>query len=216
MTYVRHGSLVLAVRPEGVFRVPDGEASRRAGSGKSDTANRERTLDAPPATLGGMVLVGASAFKPSVAPLTPPTRHRLPALIHGRWLMIEGMVAGGRCLGGKQSSDHPRTDQEAKNVDQDDICAVRCHCSEHRRYRIGCDQETKSPSQRPTGSGHRSARRPSFQSLQSRSHRRWYPWLQSNARALLNCLCHTCVKLTSTKTEINGWRLSATSKIRAQ
>src|SRR5262245_61992318 len=111
--------------------------------------------------------------------------HRLLALIHGRWLMIDGMVAGGRCLGGKQSSDHPRTDQETENVDQDDIGAVRCHCSEHRRYSIGCDQETKSPSQRPTGSGHRSAHRPTFQSLQSRSHRRWYPWLQSNARALL-------------------------------
>jgi hypothetical protein len=51
----------LAVRPEGVFRVPDGESSRRAGSRKSDTANRERTLDAPPATLGGMVLVGSPA-----------------------------------------------------------------------------------------------------------------------------------------------------------
>src|SRR5262245_44063366 len=50
MTRVGMECLVLAVRPEGVFRVPDGEASRRAGSGKSDTANRERTLDAPPAT----------------------------------------------------------------------------------------------------------------------------------------------------------------------
>src|SRR5262249_38506873 len=60
-----------------------------------------------------------------------------------RWLMIDGMVAGGRCLGGKQSSDHTRTDQETKNVDQDDICAVRCHCSEHRRHSIGRDQETK-------------------------------------------------------------------------
>ena len=91
-------------------------------------------------------------------------------------------------MGGKQSSDHPRTDQETENVDQDDIGAVRRNCSEHRRYSIGCDQETKSPSQWPTGSGHRSAHRPTFQSLQSRSHRRWYPWLQSNARALLNCL----------------------------
>ena len=27
-----------------------------------------------------------------------------------RRLMIDGMVAGGRCLGGKQSSDHTRTD----------------------------------------------------------------------------------------------------------
>jgi len=50
MTHVGMECLVLAVRPEGVFRVPDGEASRRAGSRKSDTANRERTLDAPPAT----------------------------------------------------------------------------------------------------------------------------------------------------------------------
>jgi|SRR5262249_46515074 len=41
MTHVGMECLVLAVRPEGVFRVPDGEASRRAGSGKSDTANRE-------------------------------------------------------------------------------------------------------------------------------------------------------------------------------
>src|SRR5262249_41054197 len=98
------------------------------------------------------------------------------------------MIAGGRCLGGKQSSDRPRTDQETENVDQDDICAVGRHCSEHRRYSIGCDQETKSPSQRPTGSGHRPTHRPTFQSLQSRGHRRWYPWLQSNARALLNCL----------------------------
>src|SRR5262245_15418656 len=69
------------------------------------------------------------------------------------------------------------------NVDQDDIYAVRCHCSEHRRSSIGCDQETKSSSQRPTDSGNRSAHRPTCQSLQSRSHRRWYPWLQSNARA---------------------------------
>jgi hypothetical protein len=57
---------------------------------------------------------------------------------------------------------------------------------------IGRGQETKSSSQRPTGSRHRPARRPTFQSLQShqslpsRSYRRWYPWLQSNARALLN------------------------------
>ena len=50
MTYVGMECLVFAVRPEGVFRVPGGEASRRAGSRKSDTANRERTLDAPPAT----------------------------------------------------------------------------------------------------------------------------------------------------------------------
>jgi len=49
MTHVGMECLVLAVRPQGVFRVPDGEASRRAGSG-TDTANRERTLDAPPAT----------------------------------------------------------------------------------------------------------------------------------------------------------------------
>jgi hypothetical protein len=116
--------------------------------------------------------------------------------MHSRWLMIDGMVAGGRCLGGKQSSDHTRTDQETENVDQDDNCAVRCHCSEHRRYSIGCDQETKSPAQRPTGSRHRPARRPTFRSLQSpqslpsRSHRRWYPWLQSNARALLNYTDH--------------------------
>ena len=61
MTYVGMECLVLAVRPEGVFRVPDGEASRRAGSRKSDMANRERTLEAPPATLGGMVLVGCPA-----------------------------------------------------------------------------------------------------------------------------------------------------------
>jgi hypothetical protein len=61
MTYVGMECLVFAVRPEGVFRVPGGEASRRAGSRKSDTANRERTLDAPPATLGGMVLVGSPA-----------------------------------------------------------------------------------------------------------------------------------------------------------
>src|SRR5215471_3447281 len=83
-----------------------------------------------------------------------------------------------------------------RNVDQDDNCAVRCHCSEHRRYSIGRDQETKSPSQRPTGSRHRPARRPTFRSLQShqslpsRSHRWWYPWLQSNARALLNYTDH--------------------------
>jgi hypothetical protein len=61
MTYVGMECLFLAVRPEGVFRVPDGEASQRAGSRKSDTANRERTLDAPPATPGGMVLVGSPA-----------------------------------------------------------------------------------------------------------------------------------------------------------
>jgi hypothetical protein len=155
------------------------------------------------------------------------------------------MVAGGRCLGGKQSSDHPRTDQETENVDQDDICAVGRHCSEHRRYSIGCDQETKSLSQRPTGSGHRSAHRPTFQSLQSRSHRRWYPWLQSNARALLNCLSikrrphrpkaafkcstraqarinwinHTCVTLTSTKNRderLAGFQLRQRSSHRVQ
>jgi hypothetical protein len=38
----------------------------------------------------------------------------LPALIRGRWLMIDGMVAGGRCLGGRQSSEDPRTDQETE------------------------------------------------------------------------------------------------------
>src|SRR5262249_27028426 len=116
---------------------------------------------------------GATAFKPSVVnAATAKNAPSLAGIDHGRWLMIDGMVAGGRCLGGKQSSDRPRTDQETENVDQDDICAVGRHCSEHRRYSIGCDQETKSPSQRPTGSGHR----PTFQSLQSRGHRRWYPW----------------------------------------
>src|SRR5262249_47448288 len=90
----------------------------------------------------------------------------------------------------------PERTRRRENVDQDDNCAVRCHCSEHRRYSIGCDQETKSPSQRPTGSRHRSARGPTFRSLQShqslpsRSYRRWYPWLQSNARALLNYTDH--------------------------
>jgi hypothetical protein len=74
------------------------------------------------------------------------------------------------------------------------IYRIRRHV--HRRYSIGCDQETKSPSQRPTGSRHRPARRPTFRSLQShqslpsRSYRRWYPWLQSNARALVNYTDH--------------------------
>jgi hypothetical protein len=50
----------------------------------------------------------------------------------------------------------------------------------------------KKSSQRTTGSRYRPARGPTFRSLQShqslpsRSYRRWYPWLQSNARALLN------------------------------
>src|SRR5262249_62063816 len=93
-------------------------------------------------------------------------------------------------------SAHPRAAKERENVDKNDNCAVRSNFSEHRRYSIGCDQETKSLSQRPTGSRHRPARRPTFRSLQShqslpsRSYKRWYPWLQSNARALLNYTDH--------------------------
>ena len=44
-------SVCLTVKPVGEPEV----------CGKSDTANRKRTLDAPPATLGGMVLVGSPA-----------------------------------------------------------------------------------------------------------------------------------------------------------
>jgi hypothetical protein len=58
------------------------------------------------------VRVGTHSYGRYVPLLRCP--NRLPALIHGRWLMIDGMVAGGRCLGGKQSSDHPRTDQETE------------------------------------------------------------------------------------------------------
>src|SRR6516225_7271030 len=53
-----------------------------------------------------------------------------------------------------------------------------------RRHRIGRGQETKSPAQRATGSGHRSARRAAFQSIQSLSHGRRQPWLQSKPHDL--------------------------------
>src|SRR5258708_38322683 len=61
------------------------------------------------------------------------------------------------------------------------------HCPQHRRYSVGCDQETEndSPSQRLTRSDVRSAPSPACRPLHSCSHRRWYPWLQSYARALL-------------------------------
>ena len=74
-----------------------------------------------------------------------------------------------------------------ENVDRDEICALRRNCSRHRRYSVGCDQETEndSLSQRLTRSDVRSAPSPASQPIQSCSHRRWYPWLQSNARALL-------------------------------
>jgi hypothetical protein len=74
-----------------------------------------------------------------------------------------------------------------ENVDHDEICALRCNCCWHRRDCIGCDQETEndSPSQRHTRSEFRSAARPACQPIRSCSHRRWYPWLQSNARAFL-------------------------------
>src|SRR5262249_46148454 len=44
----------------------------------------------------------------------PPGAILRPPLIHGRWLMIDGMVAGGRCWGEKQSSYYPRTNSETK------------------------------------------------------------------------------------------------------
>jgi len=50
---------------------------------------------------------GRGIQAPGCAAATTKTRHRLPALIHGRWLMIEGMVAGGRCFGWK----HGRTER---------------------------------------------------------------------------------------------------------
>jgi hypothetical protein len=123
--------------------------------------------------------------------------------------MIDGMVAGGWCLGVRvggaegQGLRHassgisqrpwpmrPELEQRPPNgpgdghVDQDDMCACRCHCSEHSRHGIGCDQETKSPSQRPAGAGHRSAHRSALQSIQSRAHRRRQPWLQSKPHDL--------------------------------
>ena len=74
-----------------------------------------------------------------------------------------------------------------ENVDRGEICALRGNCSGHRRYCIGCDQETEndSPSRRRTRSDFRPAPRPARQPIQSCGHGRWHPWLQSNARALL-------------------------------
>ena len=71
------------------------------------------------------------------------------------------------------------------HVIQGSICARRRYCSEHRRYRIGCEQETKGPArQRPAGSGHRSAQRRALQPIQSLTHRRWQPRLQSKPHDL--------------------------------
>src|SRR5262249_29046524 len=53
-----------------------------------------------------------------------------------------------------------------------------------RRNRTGREQETKSPSQQPAGSGRRSAQRAAFQSIQSLTHGRWQPWLQSEPHDL--------------------------------
>ena len=82
--------------------------------------------------------------------------------------------------GGATSPSAPR----GGNVIHDNICACRRHYSQHRRYGIGCDQETKSPSQRPAGSGRRSAQRCALQPIQSLAHRRRQPWLQSKPHDL--------------------------------
>jgi hypothetical protein len=57
------------------------------------------------------------------------------------------------------------------HVIADNTCACRRHY-DHRRYGIGCGQETKSPPQRPAGSGRRSAQCRALQPIQSRAHRR--------------------------------------------
>src|SRR5260221_4016468 len=64
-----------------------------------------------------------------------------------------------------------------ENVDLDETCALRRHCSQHRRYSVGCDQETEndSPSQRLTRSDVRSAPSPACRPLHSCSHRRVDP-----------------------------------------
>ena|SRR6266446_7418349 len=109
-----------------------------------------------------------------------PVRHRLHQPI--RWAMELA-----------RTSMRPEAEQRCppkpgdENVDLDETCALRRHCSQHRRYSVGCDQETEndSPSQRLTRSDVRSAPSPACRPLHSCSHRRWYPWLQSHARALL-------------------------------
>jgi hypothetical protein len=83
-----------------------------------------------------------------------------------------------------ESEQRAPNEPRGENVNRDTACACRCHYSQHRRHGIGRDQETKSPSQRPTGSGHRSAQRAAFQSIQSLAHRRRQPWLQSKPHDL--------------------------------
>src|SRR5262245_59687436 len=61
--------------------------------------------------------------------------------------LMEWSLAAGVWVESRAGS--PPNDQETENVDPDDICAVRRHCSEHRRYGIGCDQETKVPRSGP-------------------------------------------------------------------
>ena len=70
------------------------------------------------------------------------------------------------------------------HVIADNTCACRRHYSERGRYGIGCGQETKSPSQRPAGSGRRSTQRCALQPVQSRAHGRRQPWLQSKPHDL--------------------------------
>jgi hypothetical protein len=72
------------------------------------------------------------------------------------------------------------------HVIADNTCACRrhYHYSDHRRYGIGGGQETKSPSQRPAGSGRCSTQRRALQPIQSRAHRRRQSRLQSKPHDL--------------------------------
>src|SRR5215813_3213946 len=97
-----------------------------------------------------------------------------------------GHVAGTHSMRPEKATMTP-SEPGDENVDRDEICALRGNCSWHRRYCVGCDQETEndSASQRRTRSDVRSAPCPARQPIQSCSHGRWDRWLQSNARALL-------------------------------
>jgi hypothetical protein len=70
------------------------------------------------------------------------------------------------------------------HVIADNTCACRRHYSDHRGYGIGGGQETKSPSQRATGSGRRSTQRRAFQPIQPRAHGRRQRRLQSKPHDL--------------------------------
>jgi len=100
------------------------------------------------------LMAGLRARRGGRADFSDPDRqHVHPAARCG---VMECSLAAGVWIGNVAS------EPGRGHVVADNTCARCRHYSEHGSYGIGCGQETKSPSQRATGSGRRSAQRCPF------------------------------------------------------